>query len=565
MLTGFRTVSYISLMHKQHREHFIAALLVCLMVLAAWPAPARGRVLVMDGANNAGSLPPVLSGLDGRVVDTVLIDNRNIFDTDKPRYDNFLFRAANKLHIVTRQSTIRREVLLEAGEPFSAELAEETARNLRSRYQVFDAWIEAEELPDGKVKVTVVTVDQWSLIGGVTLRDRGDRTDLEFGFEERNLLGYNQFLDADYVVRENRLNYFRAGYRDDRVRGERVQVRLDFNDNPEDRFKQVIVGRPYYDLSQQTFFSLALVKSDRQRDQYQDSLLVARSRSQGDAVQLALGQRWGGYHRKFRVWGEYRYRFVGTTNKDTLVMNVTEPIVFAGDSVHHDFELVAAYDILEFARFRRLNGFNHIEDITLGLHLGMGYTRAFVPTFDEYLFDRFWWETSYTANFGSWLLSGAFTQYHWFRGGTEFRRTRDLVFRAYNTALEYLTVAARAVYEEDRLPEGYSTLVLGGLGGLRGFNEYHATGERLGILNIEARVFPGLEILAVAVGGAVFADLGRTWKPDEGIAFDHLSHSLGVGLRFSLEKLVKSELIRIDLARLSGGGWELSVDTGQFF
>ena len=50
---------------------------------------------------------------------------------------------------------------------YHEEIAVETARNLRVRFPFNDAWIEVEPVGDAHVIVRVVTIDQWSLIGGV--------------------------------------------------------------------------------------------------------------------------------------------------------------------------------------------------------------------------------------------------------------------------------------------------------------------------------------------------------------------------------------------------------------
>ncbi|RME24728.1 MAG: hypothetical protein D6800_08385, partial [Candidatus Zixiibacteriota bacterium] len=131
---------------------------------------------------------------EGMVIDSVVIDNREIYDTDSAAFDGFLFKAVNRLHIVTRRSVIRRELLLHRGDRFSRKLAEEMARNLRKRYSVTDAWVETELLPNHHVLMRVVTVDEWSLLGGFEIQRDDNETNMQFGFDERNLLGYNQRL-----------------------------------------------------------------------------------------------------------------------------------------------------------------------------------------------------------------------------------------------------------------------------------------------------------------------------------------------------------------------------------
>ena len=43
----------------------------------------------------------------GAVIGDVILDKADVFDLDNPEENNALYRAANRLHIITRDSTIR--------------------------------------------------------------------------------------------------------------------------------------------------------------------------------------------------------------------------------------------------------------------------------------------------------------------------------------------------------------------------------------------------------------------------------------------------------------------------
>ena len=82
----------------------------------------------------ADSAPPT--------IDTIVIDNRNIFSADSLAYNHWFFKLANRLHIKTRKYVISREILQNTGEPFSRELADETERNLRALPYLWDARVD---------------------------------------------------------------------------------------------------------------------------------------------------------------------------------------------------------------------------------------------------------------------------------------------------------------------------------------------------------------------------------------------------------------------------------------
>ncbi len=60
---------------------------------------------------------PTVQPSNLQTIDTIIIENRNIFDREDAAPD-WVARLANKLHMRTRQSVIRRRLLLNRGDPF---------------------------------------------------------------------------------------------------------------------------------------------------------------------------------------------------------------------------------------------------------------------------------------------------------------------------------------------------------------------------------------------------------------------------------------------------------------
>ena len=67
----------------------------------------------------------VLEGA-GAVVGEIVIETRNIFDESDARESNGLFRLANHLHVRTKPSTIRAQLLFASGEPYLGRKLQET-------------------------------------------------------------------------------------------------------------------------------------------------------------------------------------------------------------------------------------------------------------------------------------------------------------------------------------------------------------------------------------------------------------------------------------------------------
>jgi len=530
------------------------------MTLGAFSAlMARESAALRHGPEYDGT------SIDGMIIDSIEIDNRNVYDTDKPGYDNLLFRTANKLHIVTRESVIRRELLFDVGEPFSTDLAEETARNLRARYELYDAWIEPRILDDGRLLVRVVTVDLWSFLVAVRIRREGNETNYQFGIEERNFLGYNQFISADYFVQEKDKNYIRTVYNNPRAWGEPYMFGVEYNDEPTNYVRSVSLSHPYYNLSQKYSFGLSVYDRGGRKDQYFDNELIAQSQNRGDQVAAWAGYRWGQYKRKMGLTLSYDYVYETTREKDTINYDYVQEVVFPTDSLYHRLRLRLNLQRLEFATLKRINGFSYTEDFTLGQTVAIEGGRAFGAGFDNYLYDQAGVTLSSGSQIGSNLLLASYERAFWFREGSDYRRRSSFSLRWYNNGLDFLTVAFRGLYVSDWDKDGRNYLILGGTSGLRGYDKFYRTGNRVMLFNLENRFFPHIEFLSVIFGGAVFADVGRVWRSGEPLKVSDFHSSLGAGLRISLEKSAKSELIRIDAAYGQDHNWQFSIGTGQYF
>ncbi|RME26795.1 MAG: hypothetical protein D6800_05930, partial [Candidatus Zixiibacteriota bacterium] len=235
------------------------------------------------------------------------------------------------------------------------------------------------------------------------------------------------------------------------------------------------------------------------------------------------------------------------------------------DSVYHEYTLGLRLELPVFVVKRRINSFQLPEDFTLGFLAGADLGRAF-RSFDR---GRVFDEGRLSVAFGfqrqaTMVLGNGVVDWWWDRSH-RIRRLADFSLRAYHNSLSFLTLAGRVWYVSDWRAAGIDELVLGGLTGLRGYDRAVRTGDRRLVMNFEGRFFSNVEILSIGLGGAVFADVGRTWKSGEPLSFRDFSASVGIGLRVSLEKIVRSELIRIDLSHGQDDRWQLSFGTGQYF
>ena len=507
-----------------------------------------------------------LTAYDGMTIADIRIDNRNIYDTRQPRYGGFLYRTANRFHFVTRPEIVRRELLFAPGEPFSSETAEETARNLRARLAVNDAWIEVTPAGDGQVNVTVITVDQWSLLGGLRSFSReGGVTDFRVGLEDRNLLGRARFASLDYSVRGRDPNFVTAAFREPRLLSRRLAFGFDYRSDPYNTLRTVSVGRPFYDLAQRFTFDIDLSWTAARQLRFNDrGDSLAQWHTAGDIMEADIGYRLGPYHRKLTFLVAYKYLYQAVSGRLVWPPEPYAAADFPVDSVYHMFSLGASYGVRYFIVEKRINGFDVNEDFTTGVEGEGQYGRALAPDFDDNLYDFFGARVSTAFKLKANLFQAAYARSFWFKNSAYSRRLTEFTLAAYNNSLSFVTLALRSYYAADKGDDAHR-LVLGGKSGLRGYATETASGNRLHVINLEGRFFWGLEILSVKLGSAVFADLGRTWSRGEAVAIRDYRASVGAGLRFSFERFTRNELVRMDAAYIGRGEWELSVSTGQYF
>jgi hypothetical protein len=507
-----------------------------------------------------------LSRFEGKTIDSIAIEPRNIYDTDDPEYRGRLFRLANSLHIVTRKKIVMREALFRAGDVYSTRLAEEVGRNLRASHALNDAWVAPEEMPDGRLLVRIVTVDRWSLVGGAQIRRDGNVTNYRFGFEERNLLGYHQFMNLDYYVQRDEDDYVAGKFTDRRLWGFPILVQLSYTGDPLGSSTGTLVSHPYYSLSQRWSYSVQHALTGGRSDFYVDTIRVASTNLKGDHLAWSGKYRWGPSTRKFAIGAQYEYQYKAYYDDVHHDSALAGQVVLPLDSLYHKAGGSLEFSSYEFARTSRLNGMSYLEDLTLGFSAELGFARAFGPHIRGVVFDDVSMSMEYSARFGASIVQTSYEKELIVRESATVRNGDRVALRYYNNGLSFVTLAVRTQYRSESMADGSNRLFLGGTNGLRGYDKFFRTGDRMHIVNSELRFFPQIKFLSLLFGGAVFADVGRTWKHGESLKlFDGYHSSAGVGIRVSLEKFTRGDVIRFDLARTAEGNWQVSADSHQYF
>ncbi len=186
---------------------------------------------------------------EGKTVERIEIVPLDVIDERDP-VPNFV----NIFHATTRKYIVRREVLVQEGEPYRQVLLDETIRNLRAFPQISVVIVVPVQgsAPD-RVGIIVITKDVWSLRPNWGLQaTNGGIQLLEFQPAETNLLGTHQTLIGNFAL-EPEAYTFGGGYRIPRLAGTRIAVLASANvmvnrdsGSPEGSYGSLVAGQPLY-------------------------------------------------------------------------------------------------------------------------------------------------------------------------------------------------------------------------------------------------------------------------------------------------------------------------------
>ncbi|MFH1701495.1 MAG: hypothetical protein ABIE07_13025 [Candidatus Zixiibacteriota bacterium] len=532
----------------------------------------------------AASLPLYINNaladtVELKIIDSIEIIAENVYDLDDPRYDSFIFKIANKMHIVTKQSVIRRELLLDKGDIFDTSLVNETVRNLRQLPYLLKTEIYLVKGEKDENLMIVRTSDKWTTVGGMSLHRSGGRSDIQIGIEESNLFGYGIYSSHDYFVLEDDRNYYQGEIRDSRFMGLNYSAGLFYSDNPRNGQMEISINKPLYHLRQNWGWGLNLNVFRQRFDYYIAEILAGRDRIIGKRLKTNSVLRYGPGTLKCSLYLGYTFtdlepkqRFI-TSNSiysngdrldsaDILQLLPKKP----DDTLSHTLEFGFRLQHVNFKSYNRINRFQKAEDVNLGIDiLTMGYL-AYDANLKRSLYQRINIWPQVTIGFENGYIrlgtdiniwhsdNGWIRRYvkHYFKWYVKYHNNHTFAINI-NSAFNYFQNNSLTLYlDEDR--------------GLRGYPVFFLNGDSRLIANIENRIFSDLEILSVGLGGVIFADIGNIWTRETSFSFRESLLSLGCGMRFGFSRSTQAEIVRVDLAyAVERKSWQISIGTGQYF
>jgi hypothetical protein len=484
----------------------------------------------------------------GAVIGSVDIDIRNIFDESDARERNGLFRLANHLHIRTKRSTIRAQLLFASGDKYLARKLAETERALRLLTYVYDARVVPVRYADGKVDIKVITKDVWTLSPGLSFGRAGGSNSTNFKLEDANFLGWGKALQVSHGSTVDRTSNTVA-WSDPNVFRSRWTSMLTFSDSSDGTQRSVQVARPFYSLDAPWSAKITALKFDRTISRYNLGDIVDQFNDNESSYELSGGISSGltdGWTKRLTFGMRYDRNLFLPTPSTSLPAQRLPP----ERTLSYPF---VGFDILQdnYKKTGDENQIGRTEDLYFGtevkgevglsngvfgadrnaIMLAAKALRGIELTELQQLFLTSDFSSRIEDGRARNLIADAGAKYYW-RWRTDW--------------LLYAGISGAVTNSLD--PD--MQLLLGGDNGLRGYPLRYESGTSRALLTVEQRFYTDwYPFRLVRVGGAVFADVGRTWgRGVIGNSDPGLLRDVGFGLRLGNTRSGLGNVLHVDFA-----------------
>ena len=536
--------------------------LVSSGLLAPLPTPAQEtnqEVMVEPAGTDLPSAAELEAA--GATIGRVIIDKQNVFDTSKPGENKSIFRLANRWHIVTRDSVIEQQLLFRSGDPFSQRILEESERLLRVNNYLYDAKITPIRYEEGVVDIRVWTRDLWTLMPGLSVSRSGGENRTRVELSEQNLLGLGVKIRVSHTENVDR-DSTSFEYFDKNLGNSWTSAFFKYSDSSDGGTTQFNLKRPFYALDTRWSAGARYFDDEREESFYDLGNEVAEYKSESEIHSAFWGWSTGlidGWARRWTTGIVYDDRDFSAVPDGELPSLVPE-----------DRKLIypfLGFELLQdnFQTASNRDQFERTEDFFLGTRLvaRLGFaTESFGSDRDAIIYSL-----SASNGYGSIQRKALFLS-AWASGRVEHGESTNTQVgvntRYYNQITEkrlfFMTLEGSWGNNLD-----LDNLVdLGGDTGLRGYPLRYQTGDSKFLATAEQRYFTDwYPFRLFRVGGAIFADIGRTWgdNPVGGPSLGWLKN-VGIGLRLGPTRSSGRDVVHIDIAFPLDG--DPSIDSVQF-
>lgn len=482
----------------------------------------------------------LLAPYEGRTIGEVEIDRLQVFDND----GNWLERAGNNLHALTRERVIRRDLLFRTGDPFDPQLIVRNKQLLRSRSYIADVDIavEPDSIDTTRVNLRITTRDSWTISADGALRSEGHTM---VGVSDANIFGWGNSLKVmtnfsrrDFSYGGNMVEYAIPNLLGTFFTADLTAGRDFYNTTLDVGMRREFLRPTDYELGT----SYSNIKAKRYLIETDTSVLVQQ--------------------RNFDLWGGYshylpslRSSIYVTGSYNNRRFSLRPEVRADYNPALHDQEVLlmgAGFYRERFYTANMMYGFGTREYLATGykaelvsgyswgefeenMYLGLTYQTGGFRSIG-YIMGGFTLGSYINLQSGMWRRSAVDVDLRWFSNLFMLRRSRIRQFLLLNYTQGW-----------NRLTGNDECIRFTDTNGLQALKE-HVTGTNRMILNTETVLFTPYQPLGFRIALFGFADFGLIgYSPN--IFKNEFYTSFGFGIRLRNERLVFNTIqIRLGLA-----------------
>jgi hypothetical protein len=485
---------------------------------------------------------------EGLIVRQITVETLDPFgysehDPEK-KPENSLSRFGNRIHLKSKQLTIKNLLLFKRNRPLDSLLVRESERLIRSQRFVRAVVIKPELIDGNKdsVDVTIRVLDAWSLVPDISVSgSRGD-----FSATEKNFFGLGHQFENRYQKEFSTGNdAYSARYTVPNIMNTYIRTTLTYQINLEkDYNKSVNIERPFFSPFAK-WAAGVFVGQDFRSDSLPDAA-------------LSYSRQFFKYN-SFDVWGGHSVQIFRGNTENARTTNFISTVRYLDvdftESPTRRYDTINFYSdekfylasigisSRQFVQDKYIFNYGVVEDVPVG--------RAFAITGG-------WQEKNNNSRvyIGGRVSTGKF--YKWgylsssFEYGTFFNHsvTEQSAFSIQGNFFTNLLesgkwkfrqfVKARVVVGNNRMPSQGDMLTLDDNSGMPGFNPQELFGTRKAVLTLQSQAYAPWNVWGFRLNPYLGFSMGMLTGPESNFGNSRVYSKIGIGFIISNDYLVFS-------------------------
>lgn len=498
-----------------------------------------------------------------KTIEKIIINRQEIFDTTKKEESGFLYKAANYVHTLSKESFIKKELNFKEGDTCDPLVFQESERKLRKTGLLNPVSITYEEKEENCI-VYVNTRDTWTTKPGLSLNAQAGETTYSVELEENHFLGMGKNLLFSYEKEINESIYL-ISYDDPQVLGTTKDGGFSFWHTDEGTGHSFYFRKPFDHINVEESFNLKFFRERREFTLYWEGEKAYKYILRTNSFNLNLGKRIS-----FKENEALRfYLFFERKGRDFVSDEVLKESPFKEDNSYNFLYFGFAFEDIKanYLKTRGLQGFTSDEDFLLGPKylIQLGFSSP-IWNGDESQLIRFSYEDGLNKKKLFWQRKFIF----------DLKTLNEKLLNSYysiSSNLYYLLNYKSSfilAFQFDGFinPDLDGVLYLGSLEGQKGYKLYAESGSKRIRMTLLEKSLIFTNVLSISnVGLAFFADSGKVWGWGKSFSEQRIYFDVGFGLRFEILRSKIARIARIDFAYGFGeeGGFKISIASSEWF